>query len=70
MPSRVEYCLTEEGNSVVHILQSICRWSEAYHKEDNENRMTQCEKCDYKQGKGAFSPENKVDSKPKHGGSE
>lgn len=52
IPPRVEYCLTEKGNSVVPILQSICRWSGAYHKEDNENTMTQCKKCDYKQGKG------------------
>lgn len=52
IPPRVEYCLTEKGNSVVPILQSICRWSGAYHKEDNENTMTQCKKCGYKQGKG------------------
>lgn len=52
IPPRVEYCLTEKGNSVVPILQSICRWSGAYHKEDNENTMTQCKRCDYKQGKG------------------
>lgn len=48
IPPRVEYCLTEKGNSVVPILQSICRWSGAYHKEDNENTMAQCKKCDYK----------------------
>lgn len=49
IPPRVEYCLTEKGNSVIPILQSICRWSGAYHKEDNENTMIQCKKCDYKQ---------------------
>jgi DNA-binding HxlR family transcriptional regulator len=48
IPPHVEYCLTEKGNSVVPILQSICRWSGAYHKEDNANAMTQCKKCDYK----------------------
>lgn len=47
IPPRVEYCLTNKGNSVVPILQSICRWSGAYHKEDNKNTMTQCKKCDY-----------------------
>ncbi|HHV09651.1 MAG TPA: helix-turn-helix transcriptional regulator [Clostridiales bacterium] len=52
IPPRVEYCLTEKGKSVVPILQSICRWSGAYHKEDNENTMLQCKKCDYKRGKG------------------
>ncbi|WP_425803161.1 winged helix-turn-helix transcriptional regulator [Desulfitobacterium sp. Sab5] len=48
IPPRVEYCLTEKGNSVIPILQSICRWSGAYHKEDNEKTRTQCKKCDYK----------------------
>lgn len=48
IPPRVEYSLTEKGKSVIPILQSICRWSGAYHKEDNENTMTQCKKCDYK----------------------
>ncbi|WP_160688044.1 helix-turn-helix domain-containing protein [Clostridium sp. C2-6-12] len=48
IPPRVEYCLTEKGNSVIPILQSICRWSGAYHKEDNANTMAQCKKCDYK----------------------
>lgn len=47
IPPRVEYCLTDKGNSVIPILQSICRWSGAYHKEENENTMTQCKKCDY-----------------------
>ena len=47
IPPRVEYSLTEKGVSVIPILQSICRWSGAYHKEDNENKMLQCQKCDY-----------------------
>ncbi|MCH3963393.1 MAG: helix-turn-helix transcriptional regulator [Clostridium sp.] len=48
IPPHVEYCLTEKGNSVIPILQSICKWSGAYHKEDNENTMAHCKKCDYK----------------------
>lgn len=47
IPSRVEYSLTEKGVSVVPILQSICKWSGAYHKEDKENALLQCQKCDY-----------------------
>lgn len=47
IPPRVEYSLTAKGESVVPILQSICRWSGAYHKEDSENTMLQCQKCDY-----------------------
>ena len=33
IPPRVEYCLTDKGLSVVPILQTICKWSGAYHKE-------------------------------------
>ena len=47
IPPRVEYSLTEKGNSVVPILQSICQWSDIFYKEDAENEMTQCQKCDY-----------------------
>ena len=46
--TRVEYSLTEKGVSVVPILQSICQWSGAYHKEESENTLLQCQKCDYK----------------------
>lgn len=48
IPPRVEYSLTEKGISVVPILQGICRWSGAYHKEDSENTLLQCQKCDYR----------------------
>lgn len=47
IPPRVEYSLTAKGKSVVPILQSICRWSGAFYREDNEHTMTQCQKCDY-----------------------
>lgn len=47
IPPRVEYSLTDKGISVVPILQSICRWSGSYHKEDNENTLLQCQRCDY-----------------------
>lgn len=47
IPPRVEYSLSEKGCSVVPILQSICRWSGAFHKEDTKNTMIQCQKCDY-----------------------
>lgn len=47
IPPRVEYSLTEKGNSVVPILQSICQWSDIFYKEDVENEMAQCQKCDY-----------------------
>ena len=47
IPPRVEYSLTKKGGSVVPILQSICQWSDIYYKEDTENQMAQCQKCDY-----------------------
>lgn len=50
IPPRVEYSLTEKGLSVVPILQSICQWSGAYHKEDTENVMPHCQKCNYSGG--------------------
>lgn len=48
VPPKVEYSLTDKGKSVVPILQNICRWSGIYYKEDTENTMTQCQKCDYR----------------------
>ncbi|MGN0106726.1 MAG: winged helix-turn-helix transcriptional regulator, partial [Hominilimicola sp.] len=42
IPPRVEYSLSEKGNSVVPILQSICKWSGAFYKEDTGNMMIHC----------------------------
>lgn len=47
IPPRVEYSLTKKGVSVVPILQSICQWSGAFHREGNSHTMPQCRKCDY-----------------------
>lgn len=47
MPPKVEYSLTERGASLVPILQEICRWSGITQKEDYQNSMPQCKKCDY-----------------------
>lgn len=48
IPPRVEYSLTEKGKSVVPILQSICQWADIFYKEDSQNEMTQCQKCDHR----------------------
>lgn len=48
IPPRVEYRLTDKGKSVVPILQSICKWSGIYYKEDSNDTMIQCKKCDYR----------------------
>lgn len=47
IPPRVEYSLTEKGNSVVPILQSICKWSGLFYKENADEMMAYCKKCDY-----------------------
>lgn len=39
IPPRVEYSLTEKGKSVVPILQSICRWSGVFYKEDASSEL-------------------------------
>lgn len=43
---KVEYSLTDKGKSVVPILQSICKWLGIYHKEKNDNTLTQYQHCD------------------------
>lgn len=47
VPPRVEYSLTEKGDSVVPILQSICAWSGIFRRNDSSHVLAQCEKCDY-----------------------
>lgn len=47
IPPRVEYSLTEKGMTIVPILQSICKWSGIFYKEDGGQIMAQCQKCDY-----------------------
>lgn len=49
IPPRVEYSLTEKGKTVIPILQSICKWSGIFYKENSENTLLiRCQKCDYK----------------------
>lgn len=48
IPPRVEYSLTEKGESVVPILQSICRWAGVFYKDDGDMPMIQCRKCDHR----------------------
>lgn len=48
IPPRVEYSLTEKGTSVVPILQSICRWSGIFYKEETDTSLSQCQRCDYR----------------------
>lgn len=45
IPPRVEYTLTEKGESVVPILQNICQWAEIYYQEQDEHPHTRCKTC-------------------------
>lgn len=47
IPPRTEYSLTSRGESVVPILQDICRWAHGFINED-ELSPYQCRKCDFK----------------------
>ncbi len=47
IPPRVEYHLTEKGESVVPVLQEICRWSGMFHREVTDDAPKQCQMCDY-----------------------
>ncbi len=50
IPPRVEYSLTQRGQSVVPILQSICQWAGIFYKEETDEfiPMSQCLKCDHR----------------------
>lgn len=47
VPPHVEYRLTDRGKTVVPILQSICRWAGLFPKNDYQNAMIQCQRCDF-----------------------
>ena len=47
VPPKVEYSLSEKGQSVVPILRSICKWAGIFYKEGPDTTMVQCQKCDY-----------------------
>ena len=48
IPPRVEYSLSEKGMSIVPILQSICQWAGVFYKEDPDNTMVQCKRCNHR----------------------
>lgn len=48
VPPRVEYRLSEQGASVIPILQSICQWAGQYEKFDPSGTMIHCKKCGYR----------------------
>ncbi len=47
IPPRVEYGLTEKGESVIPVLQHICQWSGIFYKDVGNNALKKCQRCDY-----------------------
>lgn len=45
IPPKVEYSLTEKGNSVLPILQAVCQWSREYATPDKEKAIAPCKTC-------------------------
>ena len=45
MPPKVEYNLTEKGESVLPLLQSICYWSRKQTKDTLEKMLPPCKTC-------------------------
>lgn len=50
IPPRVEYSLSAKGASVLPILLEVCKWSDAYCKDDIEANSICCN-CDYRADK-------------------
>ena len=45
IPPRVEYSLTEQGNSVIDVLQYICKWSSEHSDYSEEKVFSYCKNC-------------------------
>ncbi|WP_300796885.1 helix-turn-helix domain-containing protein [Helicobacter sp. UBA3407] len=48
IPPRVEYSLTQKGQSVIPILQGICNWAGLYYQEESDKALKQCQKCNFR----------------------
>ncbi len=50
IPPRVEYSLSEKGQSIVPVLENICKWAGFYYKNTDETRISICYGCNYSKG--------------------
>ncbi len=48
IPPRVEYRLTEKGQSLLPVLRHICQWSGSFFKEESSLELARCQRCDYR----------------------
>ena len=46
IPPRVEYSLTDKGRSALPLLQSICRWSGVFFKDETDTSIPHCQHCE------------------------
>lgn len=46
VPPRVEYTLTEKGESLIPILRSICTWAQANRTFEADHLLEPCQKCE------------------------
>ena len=47
VPPRVEYTLTEQGESFMPILRSICQWAQAHRTFAPDSLLLPCRQCIY-----------------------
>lgn len=47
IPPRVEYELTQRGESAIPVLRIMCQWSGMYYKNVSDLALTRCQKCDF-----------------------
>lgn len=47
IPPRVEYELTQKGQTVIPVLQIICKWSGIFYKDVEDRALAKCQHCDY-----------------------
>ncbi len=45
IPPKVEYSMTEKGETILPILQSICQWSKEYSENEITKKLTPCITC-------------------------
>ena len=47
VPPRVEYSLTEKGESLIPVLRNICLWAQANRSFEPETLLLPCRQCEY-----------------------